>query len=461
MLEIFNTLSRKKEEFKPILSSEVGMYVCGVTVYDLCHIGHGRTFVAFDMVARYLHFLGYNLKYVRNITDIDNKVIKRAIENNESCDQLTKRMLHEMHTDFDSLNILRLDIEPRATEHIPEIIRMIERLLERGHAYVTRIGDVFFAVDTDPNYGILSRQNLRKLQAGARVEISSLKRNPMDFALWKIAMPDEPSWGSPWGSGRPGWHIECSAMSNKQFGANIDIHGGGSDLIFPHHDNEITQSKCSQNGPHVKYWMHTGMMLIDREKMSKSIGNFLTIRKVLEQYDGETVRYFLMSSHYRSQLNYSEKNLQQARAALERLYTTLRNTDPSTDPQKNSSFTKRFIKAMDDDFNTPIAYSTLFDLAREVNRLKLKDMAHANAMAAELRRLAKILGLLEQEPEDFLKKILRADHKRIYRIESLIKKRQDARTSKNWAMADSIRDQLNRLGVVLEDAPQETIWRLR
>ncbi|PUY17468.1 cysteine--tRNA ligase, partial [Cronobacter sakazakii] len=323
MLKIFNTMSRQKEEFKPIHAGEVGMYVCGITVYDLCHIGHGRTFIAFDVVARYLRFLGYKLKYVRNITDIDDKIIKRANENGEDFVALVDRMVAEMHKDFDALNILRPDSEPRATQHIPEIIEIVEQLIARGHAYVAGNGDVMFAVESDADYGKLSRQDLEQLQAGARVEVADSKRNPMDFVLWKMSKPGEPSWPSPWGDGRPGWHIECSAMNCKQLGSHFDIHGGGSDLMFPHHENEIAQSTCAHDGEYVNYWMHSGMVMVDREKMSKSLGNFFTVRDVLQHYDAETVRYFLMSGHYRSQLNYSEENLKQARASLERLYTAL------------------------------------------------------------------------------------------------------------------------------------------
>lgn len=403
MLKIFNTLSRQKEEFKPIHAGKIGMYVCGITIYDLCHIGHGRTFVAFDVVSRYLRYLGYSLTYVRNVTDVDDKIIKRAIENNETCEQLTTRMLVEMHKDFDALNLERPDLEPRATHHIPEIIAMVEQLIARDHAYVASNGDVMFAVDSDPDYGLLSRQDLDQLQAGARVEVADVKRNPMDFVLWKMSKPGEPSWESPWGLGRPGWHIECSAMNSKQLGTHFDIHGGGSDLMFPHHENEIAQSTCAHDGPYVNYWMHSGMVMIDKEKMSKSLNNFFTIRDVLAYYDAETVRYFLMSGHYRSQLNYSEENLKQARASLERLYTALRGTDTNAVPAGGAEFEARFRAAMDDDFNTPEAYSVLFDIAREVNRLKTEDITAANSMAAELRKLARVLGLLEQDPEVFCK----------------------------------------------------------
>jgi len=459
MLKIFNTLSRQKEEFKPIHAGKVGMYVCGVTIYDLCHIGHGRTFVAFDVVARYLRYLGYSLNYVRNVTDVDDKIIRRAAENHETCDQLTERMLAEMHADFDALLIDRPDSEPRATQHIAEIIEITQRLIDRDHAYVASNGDVMFSIDSDPQYGLLSRQDLDQLQAGARVEIDDVKRNPMDFVLWKMSKPGEPSWQSPWGPGRPGWHIECSAMNCKQLGTHFDIHGGGSDLMFPHHENEIAQSSCAHDGPYVNYWMHSGMVMIDKEKMSKSLDNFFTIRDVLGHYDAETVRYFLMSGHYRSQLNYSEENLKQARTALERLYTALRGTDADAAPAGGEAFEARFREAMDDDFNTPEAYSALFDLAREVNRLKGEDMAAANGMAAELRKLAKVLGLLQQEPEQFLQGGAQVDDGEVAEIEALIKQRNEARAAKDWALADAARDRLNEMNIVLEDGPQGTTWR--
>ncbi|MFP1722779.1 cysteine--tRNA ligase [Lonsdalea quercina] len=459
MLKIFNTLSRQKEEFKPIHADKVGMYVCGITVYDLCHIGHGRTFVAFDVVSRYLRYLGYEVKYVRNITDIDDKIIQRAAKNGETIEQLTDRMIAEMHADFSALNILPPDVEPRATRHIDEIIALVQQLMERNHAYVAKNGDVMFAVDTDADYGILSRQDLDQLKAGARVEIADVKRNPMDFVLWKMSKAGEPSWPSPWGNGRPGWHIECSAMNCKQLGEHFDIHGGGSDLMFPHHENEIAQSTCAHGGEYVNYWMHSGMVMVDREKMSKSLNNFFTVRDVLAHYDAETIRYFLMSGHYRSQLNYSEENLKQARASLERLYTALRGMDTSAAACGGEAFEARFREAMDDDFNTPEAYSVLFDMAREVNRMKVEDPAAANGLAAALRQLAKVLGLLEQDPELFLQSGAQADDDEVAEIEALIKQRFDARQSKDWGLADAARDRLNEMGIVLEDGPQGTIWR--
>lgn len=459
MLKIYNSLSRQKEEFQPIHAGKVGMYVCGITVYDLCHIGHGRTFVAFDVIARYLRFSGYQLNYVRNITDIDDKIICRAQENNQSIGELTESMIAEMHQDFSALGIQAPDQEPRATAHIAEIIALVEKLIERGHAYVAANGDVMFDVMSDSTYGGLSRQDLEQLQAGARVEIADIKKNAMDFVLWKMSKPNEPSWSSPWGAGRPGWHIECSAMNCKHLGSHFDIHGGGSDLLFPHHENELAQSSCAHQGPYVNYWMHSGMVMVDREKMSKSLDNFFTVRDVLKHYDAETVRYFLMSGHYRSQLNYGEDNLSQARAALERLYTALRHTDSQASAMADTGFEQRFCAAMDDDFNTPEAYSVLFDMAREVNRLKSEDMSLANGVAAKLRQLAGILGLLQQDPESFLQSSTQDDAEEIVEIEQLIEMRRQARQTKDWSQADIARDRLNALGVILEDTPQGTTWR--
>ncbi|MFU2060085.1 cysteine--tRNA ligase [Avibacterium volantium] len=457
MLKIFNTLSREKEVFTPIHPNKVGMYVCGVTVYDLCHIGHGRTFVCFDVIARYLRYLGYDLTYVRNITDVDDKIIKRALENKETCDQLVDRMVTEMYRDFDVLNILRPNVEPRATHHIPEIIDIVEKLIQRGHAYVAENGDVMFDIESFPQYGKLSRQDLSQLQAGARIEISEIKKNPMDFVLWKMSKPNEPSWDSPWGKGRPGWHIECSAMNSKQLGDHFDIHGGGSDLMFPHHENEIAQSCCAHDGEYVNYWIHSGMIMVDKEKMSKSLGNFFTIRDVLNHYNGEVVRYFLLTAHYRSQLNYSEENLNLAQGALERLYTALRDTDATVAPQGGEEFVAQFKEAMDDDFNTPNAISVLFEMAREINKLKGEDKTKANQLAARLRELGDILGLLQQDPESFLQ--AGADDDEVAKIEALIKQRNEARAAKNWAAADEARNQLNAMGIVLEDGANGTTWR--
>ncbi len=457
MLKIYNSLTRQKEEFKPIRADKVGMYVCGVTIYDLCHIGHGRTFVSFDMISRYLRFSGYNLDYHRNITDVDDKIIKRANENNESCDDLTERLINEMYADFDALNMMRPDFEPRATQHIHEMIEMIERLIEKGHAYVSENGDVLFRVESFEDYGCLSGQDLEQLKAGARVEVEDSKENPMDFVLWKMSKPNEPTWESPWGPGRPGWHIECSAMNSKSLGLHFDIHGGGSDLQFPHHENEIAQSCCANDTPYVNYWMHSGMVMIDREKMSKSLNNFFTIRDVLEHYDAETVRYFLLSGHYRSQINYSEENLNQSRAAVERLYTAIKDLDLSVEPATAETFESKFKDAMDDDFNTPEAYSVLFDMAREINRIKGANIASANALGAKLKQLADVLGLLKITPEAFFQGEDNQDE--VAKIEALIAERNRARTEKDWTAADKARDGLNALGVVLEDGANGTTWR--
>ncbi|MDG6799153.1 cysteine--tRNA ligase [Glaesserella parasuis] len=457
MLKIYNTLKREKEEFKPIHPDHVGMYVCGVTVYDLCHFGHGRTFVSFDVIARYLRYLGYNLRYVRNITDVDDKIIKRSLENNETCDQLVDRMIIEMHKDFDALNILRPDVEPCATQHIPEIIAIVEKLLAKGHAYVAEDGDVMFNVESFQKYGALSRQNLEQLQAGARVEIKSVKRNPMDFVLWKMSKENEPSWDSPWGKGRPGWHIECSAMNSKELGNHFDIHGGGSDLMFPHHENEIAQSCCAHGDDYVNYWLHTGMLTINEEKMSKSLNNFFTIRDILNKYDCESVRYFFLTAQYRSLLDYREENIGLARKALERLYTALRGCDWSVELTENDQYVTAFKESMDDDFNTPGALAVLFELAREINKLKAENQVEANKLAARLKQLAGVLGLLEQDPETFLQGD--ANNDEVAEIEALIKQRNEARASKNWAVADEARNKLTAMGIVLEDGANGTRWR--
>ncbi len=456
MLKIYNTLTRQKEEFKPIHPGKVGMYVCGVTIYDHCHIGHGRTFVAFDVVARYLRYSGYQLNYVRNVTDVDDKIIKRAAETGVTCDDLTERLIGDMHADFDALGMVRPDVEPRATQHIGEIIELVQSLLDKEHAYVADNGDVMFIVESYADYGKLSGQDLEQLQAGARVDVVDAKRNPLDFVLWKMSKPGEPTWDSPWGPGRPGWHIECSAMNSKHLGNHFDIHGGGSDLQFPHHENEIAQSCCAHGGDYVNTWMHSGMVMVDKEKMSKSLGNFFTIRDVLAHYDAETVRYFLMSGHYRSQLNYSEDNLKQARAALERMYTALRDL-PAVAAAGGDEQVARFKDAMDDDFNTPEAYSALFDLVREINRQKGEDMAVAAALGARLRELGAVLGILQQDPDAFLKGD-EADEE-VAEIEQLIAQRNQARADKNWAAADAARNRLTEMGIVLEDSAGKTSWR--
>ena len=456
MLQIHNTLTRQKEDFVPLVPGEIGMYVCGVTVYDLCHIGHARTFVCFDMIVRYLRHRGYKVKYVRNITDIDDKIIRRANEKGIDPRELSENFIKEMYSDFDRLNIARPDFEPRATENIPEIISLVEKLISKGFAYVADNGDVMFAIDRFKNYGRLSGQKLEELEAGARVEVQKSKRNPFDFVLWKMAKPGEPEWDSPWGKGRPGWHIECSAMNSRLLGNKFDIHGGGSDLIFPHHENEIAQSCCAHDTSYVNYWMHSGMVMIDDEKMSKSLGNFFTIRDVLEQYDAETVRYFLLSAQYRSALNYSQDNLNNARASLSRLYTALR--DVKVGPAAGGEeFVERFNTFMDDDFNTPGAISVLFELAKAVNT---SSGAEAEGLAGRLVELGGILGLLYQDPVKYLQgQSDGASDDETALIESLIEQRREARTRKDFAAADEARNKLTEMGIVLEDGPSGTTWR--
>lgn len=458
MLQIHNTITRKKEDFVPINPGEIGMYVCGVTVYDLCHIGHARTFVSFDMIVRYLRYLGYKVKYVRNITDIDDKIIKRAQEKGVSAKDLAEHFIGEMYADFDALNIARPDIEPRATENIDAIIALVQRLIDKGHAYVADNGDVMFALDSFKNYGRLSGQKLDELNAGARVAVEKTKRNPFDFVLWKMSKEGEPAWDSPWGAGRPGWHIECSAMNSKILGTTFDIHGGGSDLIFPHHENEIAQSCCAFDTKYVNYWMHSGMVMINKEKMSKSLNNFFTIRDVLKEYDAETVRYFLISAQYRSALNYSQENLDSARTALSRLYTALKNVKVAA-PQGGEEYVERFKAAMDDDFNTPAALAVLFDLAKAINTAQ--DEAEASGLAGRLVELGGILGILYQDPVKFLQSGAAASgaDDEVAKIEALIEQRKQARANKDYAAADAARNELTAMGIVLEDGPNGTTWR--
>ena len=465
MLQIYNTLTRKKEVFTPINPGKVGLYVCGCTVYDLCHIGHARTYISFDNISRYLRFSGFDVNYVRNITDVEDKIINRAHENNETPDELTERTIGYMHEDFDALNIARPDIEPRVTTHMAEIIAMIETLVTKKHAYIAGEhaalgkGDVLFDVSSYADYGKLSGQDLEQLQAGSRVEVDETKNSPLDFVLWKSAKPGEPSWSSPWGEGRPGWHIECSAMNAKELGHHFDIHGGGSDLQFPHHENEVAQSCCALDTPYVNYWMHTGMVQIDQEKMSKSLGNFFTIRDVLAKYDAETVRFFLTTGHYRSQLNYSTDNLNQARSSLERIYTALRDINLPEDfvLDKQSAYVTQFSQAMDDDFNTPQAIAVLFEIAKELNVVKEDNPEQAVILAATLKALGGIIGLLQLEPSAFLQG--QNDDDEVAVIEALIVQRNQARVDKNWALADDARDKLNEMNIVLEDSAGKTTWR--
>ena len=457
MLQIYNTLTRQKSPFTPIVPGKVGLYVCGITVYDLSHMGHARTYLSFDVMVRYMRYLGYEVKYVRNITDVDDKIIQRAIVNNESTETLTNRTVALMHEDFAALNLLEPDVEPRVTTHMPQIIDVIERLVTKGHAYVANSGDVLFDVSTFEQYGALSKQDLAQLQSGARVEVAAGKDDPLDFVLWKMAKPNEPSWPSPWGEGRPGWHIECSAMNHKHLGKHFDIHGGGSDLTFPHHENEVAQSCCAFDTPYVNTWVHTGMVQVDNEKMSKSLGNFFTLRDVLAQHHKETLRFFLMSAHYRSQLSYSQDNIDQAQSALERLYTALRDVTPDTTTElAYAGYLARFEAAMNDDFNTPIAFSVLFDCAKDVNKAKTDNPNEACKLAAVLKGLGNILGCLQDEPQAFLQSDSGID---TAEVEGLIAQRNQARADKDWGAADAARDALTALGVIIEDSANGTTWR--
>ncbi|GAB6140408.1 cysteine--tRNA ligase [Methylosoma difficile] len=454
MLKIYNTLTRKKEPFQPRVAGQVGMYVCGMTVYDYCHIGHARVMVVFDTVARYLRHSGYALTYVRNITDIDDKIIHRANENGEEFTALTERFIDAMHEDERALSVLPPDHEPKATQSIPDIIAMIETLIGNGLAYVGGNGDVFYSVSKFANYGQLSGKNLEDLQAGERVDIDHAKQDPLDFVLWKMAKPDEPAWQSPWGLGRPGWHIECSAMSTCCLGNHFDIHGGGMDLQFPHHENEIAQSEGATGEKFVNVWMHNGFVRVNEEKMSKSLGNFFTVREVLKIYKPEVIRFFILLSHYRSPLNYSDEQLNEAGVALTRLYTALRGLETDDAPM-NADYLSRFEQAMDDDFNTPVALSVLFDLARELNTAKQANETEKCAgLAATLRKLGGLLGILQTDADSFLQGD--ADEA----ISQQIQARIDAKKAKNWALADQIRDELKAQGIILEDAPNgTTTWR--
>jgi cysteinyl-tRNA synthetase len=461
MLHIYNTLTRRKEPLRPLEPGRVRMYVCGMTVYDFCHLGHARVLVVFDIVYRHLKRLGLDVTYVRNITDIDDKIIRRAAENGEAIEALTERFIGAMHEDADRLGVLRPDAEPRATLHMAEILAMITRLLDQDHAYVAGNGDVYYAVASFPGYGKLSGKDPQDLRAGARVEVGEAKRDPLDFALWKAAKPGEPAWASPWGAGRPGWHIECSAMSTGCLGNHFDIHGGGADLMFPHHENEIAQSEGATGEPFVNVWMHNGFVRVNDEKMSKSLGNFFTVREILARYQPEEVRYFILGSHYRSPLNYDDSQLDAARAALTRLYTALRELPADAEPAGGEGYRERFDAAMDDDFNTPEALAVLFDLAREINRLRGQDVAAAAALGAELRALGAALGLLGQDAEAYLKAgagsvaggLADAD------IDALIARRNAARKDRDFSAADRLRDELTAAGIVLEDGPGGTTWR--
>ncbi len=458
MLNIYNTLSREKQEFVPIEPGKVRMYVCGMTVYDYCHLGHARVLVIFDMVQRWLRASGLDVTYVRNITDIDDKIIKRALENNETIGELTNRFIGFMDEDSAALGVEKPDFEPRATEYVPQMLSLIGQLERNGLAYKADDGDVNFSVRKFPGYGKLSGKSLDDLRAGERVDVDQAKQDPLDFVLWKHAKEGEPFWESPWGKGRPGWHIECSAMSSDLLGKQFDIHGGGQDLQFPHHENEIAQSEGAHQCQFVNYWMHNGFVRVDDEKMSKSLGNFFTIREVLKKYDAEVVRFFILRAHYRSPLNYSDKHLDDARQALSRLYTALKAVDSeATAVDWKDLHAIRFRDAMNDDFNTPEACAVLFDLAAEVNRTK------SPVLAGQLRALGGLMGLLKRSPQEFLQSTPHGESEgeacSVETIEALIAARIAAKKAKNFPEADRIRNELTAAGIVLEDGPQGTTWR--
>ena len=458
MLKIYNSLSGQKETFTPIDPGQVRMYVCGMTVYDYCHIGHARVLVVFDVVYRFLQHLGFEVNYIRNITDIDDKIIQRANENREDFHALTERFIQAMHEDADALGVLRPTQEPKATDNMPAILRMIDTLIDKGYAYQADNGDVYFSVSKFNDYGQLSGKRVEDLRAGERVEVDSAKQDPLDFVLWKKAKADEPAWDSGYGLGRPGWHIECSAMSTEMLGNHFDIHGGGQDLQFPHHENEIAQSECCTGEKFVNYWMHNGFVRVNEEKMSKSLGNFFTLREVLKEYRAEEIRYFILSSHYRSPLNYSEEQLNLARSALARLYTALQDVEPGEMPQ-DSDYQQRFEAAMNDDFNTADALAVLFDLTRDLNKAKNDNHDQAPGLAALLKYLGEILGLLQTDASEYLQSSVAEAGISDDAIEQLIAQRHQAKQEKNWAEADRIRDELTEAGISLEDGPEGTRWR--
>ncbi len=453
-LEIYNTLSRSKQPLQPIVPGRVGLYVCGMTTYDYCHLGHARLFMTFDIVQRWMRVAGLDVTYVRNITDVDDKIIKRAAENGETVGALTERFIGYMHEDFAALGLQRPDMEPRATEYVPQMLGLIELLQQKELAYqaddAAGEGDVNFAVRKFPGYGKLSGRSLDELRAGERVAIERSKRDPLDFVLWKHAKPAEPQWPSRWGPGRPGWHIECSAMASETLGKTFDIHGGGPDLIFPHHENEIAQSEGANGVPLANLWMHCGALRVGDEQMSKSLGNMMTIRDALKKYDAEVLRFFLIRPHYRSQIAFTEALIEEARTALSRLYTALRDTDADDAPLDwNEPYARRFFDAMNDDFNTPVALAALFDLATEVNR------TGSLRLAGQLRALGGTLGLLQQDPTQFL----RGSDDDTGGIELLIATRATAKKEKNYAEADRVRKALLDKGIVLEDSAGGTTWR--
>lgn len=453
-LMIYNSLSRTKEPFIPLHPGKIGMYVCGITVYDHCHLGHARSMVCFDVIVRFLRSQGYDVNYVRNITDIDDKIIVRAHEQGVSVNELTTRYIEAMNTDAMALKILPPNLEPRATEHIASIIQLIQRLIQHDFAYVSDNGDVCYQVEKFDDYGKLSNKDIDALVSGARIDVVKEKRSPLDFVLWKMAKPGEPSWPSPWGDGRPGWHIECSAMAMDKLGEQFDIHGGGLDLQFPHHENEIAQSEAASGKPFANYWIHVGMLQINNEKMAKSTGNFFTIADVLKTFHPEVIRYFLLSSHYRSPLNYSEDNIQLASRALMRLYQAIKDMPQVSNEREgiDEQWLERYNDAMKDDFNTPIALSVLFELSHEINKTKSEKLVQT------LKYLAGTLGLLQENVDSFFQSGV--DHKEIAMIEQLIEDRLNARRQKEWQKADEIRKTLLDKGVVLEDGPDGTVWRI-
>jgi cysteinyl-tRNA synthetase len=460
-LRIYNTLSRSVEEFVPLVPGRIGMYVCGITVYDYCHLGHARANVDFDVIARYLRFRGWNLRYVRNITDIDDKILKRAAQNGEAFEALTARFIGAMNEDFAAIGNIAPDLEPRATAHIADIIAIIATLIGKGYAYRAANGDVYYRVARFEGYGKLSGKNPDELIAGSRVEVGEQKEDPRDFVLWKAAKPGEASWPSPWGEGRPGWHIECSAMSMCALGETFDIHGGGPDLLFPHHENEIAQSEAASGRHFANVWMHVAALRIDNEKMSKSLGNFFTIREVLAKYRPEVVRYFLIASHYRSAINYSEQSLQSAQTALERFYIALRDFAdvPATSPADlRGAQVDRFIAAMDEDFNTPEALAGMYDLARELNVAARHDKALARRLAADLKGLGAILGILGDDPRTYLQGGEANADENAW-IDSMIEARKDAKRNRDFGRADAIRSELLARGIVVEDTREGTSWR--
>ena len=457
MLQIYNTLSKTKAPFEPLEEGKIKMYVCGVTVYDYCHIGHARVMVAFDVITRFLRSQGWDVEYVRNITDVDDKIIKRAAENGEEPHQLTERMIAAMHEDETSLAVLRPDQEPRATAHIGDIINLVQTLVDKGYAYPAQNGDVYYRVEKFAEYGKLTNKNVDELRSGARVEVEQAKESPLDFVLWKSAKEGEVSWESPWGNGRPGWHIECSAMSKCCLGNTFDIHGGGPDLPFPHHENEIAQSEAANGCTYVNTWMHAGPVRVNSEKMSKSLGNFFTIRDVLEKYNAEVVRFFLARVHYRTYIDYSEESLKEARVMLERFYQALREVE-AVEGEIDNDFESRFIEAMNDDFNTPKAISVLFELINELNKASREKSEAAPLLAGQLKKLGGILGLLQQDPAAFMQGEAEEGGLTAEAIESLIEQRAAAKKNREFSEADRIRDDLAEQGIILKDSREGTSW---